>query len=621
MGRLSQHDGIVTVYDSGYTEHGEPYLIMPLLDGSLDDELEARGSMEWREAVGLMAEVCEIVAYAHEQGVVHRDLKPANLMRAPSGRALVADFGISRITDASASLKSTAITLTPAFSPPEALEAAPAAPSADVYSLGATLYALLAGRPPFMDDRDVSLLALMRKIVEAPIPPMPPGVPEAVGTIVETAMAKNPAERYPDAGHMAGVLRHVVSAEASVPVAPTRSFDTRVVNPSDRGEQPDVEGDSPSLDETAATAVFETHPAGLGPAGSPTGHTTPVPDAGTKPASAHAARPRRPLLVLAPAAVLVAALALAGWLVTRDGKADDTVDAAPPTATNGADTPSAAADGAATSDDVTEAPSAAPIDGEGEAGSLLATSAFADAIIDAGVVRIGINEFLGPPIGGPDGFERALIAELVPRLFGDEISIEFVPLTAADRFVALDDGDIDLLIRNTARTSSREELATFTGSYFLDGLAFAGRPGQAASFTEMSGITLGMLAGTTQQAAATEALSAAGASVTIEPFESLDAMLGAYATGRVDVVGHDFTTLLTFRAAGELDADVLWADVAILPFAAAVRLGEEEFAAEVDEAIVSIIDDGAWLGIYRATIGDEPPYTTEDMRAAPLPPG
>ena len=70
---------------------------------------------------------------------------------------------------------------------PEALEAAPAAPSADVCSLGATLYALLAGHPPFMDDPDISLLVLMRQIIESPIPALPAAVPEVVRTIVETA--------------------------------------------------------------------------------------------------------------------------------------------------------------------------------------------------------------------------------------------------------------------------------------------------------------------------------------------------------------------------------------------------------------------------------------------------
>ena len=92
MGRLSEHEGIVTVYESGFTERGEPYLVMPLLPGSLEDELRS-GPLPWRAAVEVMADVCDTVGIAHESGVVHRDLKPGNIMRSPTGRPLVADFG------------------------------------------------------------------------------------------------------------------------------------------------------------------------------------------------------------------------------------------------------------------------------------------------------------------------------------------------------------------------------------------------------------------------------------------------------------------------------------------------------------------------------------------------
>ncbi|MFK7919619.1 MAG: serine/threonine-protein kinase [Ilumatobacter sp.] len=212
MGRLSQHDGIVTVYDTGFLPTGEPYLTMPLLEASLEDEIARRQRLAWPDAVRTMATVCETVAYAHSQGVVHRDLKPGNIMRAQSGRPLVSDFGISRIVDAEISLKSTALTLTPAYSPPEALDGADAAPRADIYALGATLYALLEGHPPFMDPGgDLSLIALVRRIVEEPVGPFSDDVPEHVRAIVRTAMDKVPRDRYESAAAFGAALEQAIA--------------------------------------------------------------------------------------------------------------------------------------------------------------------------------------------------------------------------------------------------------------------------------------------------------------------------------------------------------------------------------------------------------------------------
>lgn len=207
MGRLSQHDGIVTVYDTGYLPTGEPYLTMPLLAASLEDEIARRERLPWREAARTMATVCETVAYAHDQGVVHRDLKPGNIMRAQSGRPLVSDFGISRIVDGQTSLKSTALTLTPAYSPPEALDGADAAPRADIYALGATLYALLEGHPPFMEPGEQSsLVGLVRRIIEEPVGPFSDDVPEDLRAIIRTAMHKVPRERFASAADFAAAL-------------------------------------------------------------------------------------------------------------------------------------------------------------------------------------------------------------------------------------------------------------------------------------------------------------------------------------------------------------------------------------------------------------------------------
>lgn len=230
MGRMSQHDGIVTVYESGITAAGQPYIVMPLLPRSLHDELEANGPFPWPAAVALIADVADAVHFAHGQGLVHRDLKPANLMRSFSGRPLVADFGISRIVDSGVSLQSTALTLTPAYSPPEALSGVDAEASADVYSLGATLYALIEGHPPFADPAESpDLLTLIRRIAEDPVPPLTPDVPRWVDAVIADAMTKDPADRIPTARDLAERLRSGERA-STVPVgATTGDGSTRVV--------------------------------------------------------------------------------------------------------------------------------------------------------------------------------------------------------------------------------------------------------------------------------------------------------------------------------------------------------------------------------------------------------
>ena len=219
MGRLSEHEGIVTIHSSGINERGEPYLVMTLLEqGSLQDRIDDHGAVPWPEAVELMAIVARTVHSAHQQDVIHRDLKPANIMLSRSGFPLVADFWIAKHTGSSASIQSSAITLTPAYSPPEVIEGAEASVSADVYALGATLFALLAGSPPFVTSSDENLFALMLRVSRDPVRDLrPDGVPNEVCAAIERAMAKAPADRYATAADFALALDSVANLSLEPP--------------------------------------------------------------------------------------------------------------------------------------------------------------------------------------------------------------------------------------------------------------------------------------------------------------------------------------------------------------------------------------------------------------------
>ncbi len=206
MGRLSENEGIVPVYSTGLTDNGEPYLLMPYyVQGSLQDRLES-GPVPWPEAVDYMVAVANTMAAAHRSGVVHLDLKPANILLSSNGSPRIADFGIAKLLEQGGS-KTTGAAFTPTFSAPEALLGDMTSPASDVYGLGATLWALIAGRPPFRDlNGDNALMAVVGRVVHQPVPDLRDRAPDAVCAVIEHAMAKKPEGRYPTAGTFAQAL-------------------------------------------------------------------------------------------------------------------------------------------------------------------------------------------------------------------------------------------------------------------------------------------------------------------------------------------------------------------------------------------------------------------------------
>lgn len=220
MGRLSQNPGIVPVYQSGLTATNDPYLVMPFYErGSLQDELDRGGRFDPERARLDLIVICDALQAAHDKGVLHRDLKPGNILRSNDGRPVLADFGIARIMDSQSSV-STALTLTPLYSPPEVFEGAAAAVSQDVYGLGAVLFALLNGRAAYdRGDAETSVLALMRRVTEHPLPALPADVPMGVVAAVRKAMAKKTTDRFGSVAEFGAALRaaHDYVAPAQLP--------------------------------------------------------------------------------------------------------------------------------------------------------------------------------------------------------------------------------------------------------------------------------------------------------------------------------------------------------------------------------------------------------------------
>ncbi len=214
------HPHIVPVYSAG-DDGGVAWLAMALVDGETLAERLARAPRPGiDEARRVLAETADALAYAHARGVVHRDVKPENvLLERDTGRAVVTDFGIARAAEDDGRLTGTGVTLgTPAYmSPEQAMGEAEVDGRADQYALGVVGYQLLTGALPFQATNATGML--MKHVGEAPRPvrERAPGVPPALAAAVERALAKRPADRWPDAAAFRDALLRSAGNGAAVP--------------------------------------------------------------------------------------------------------------------------------------------------------------------------------------------------------------------------------------------------------------------------------------------------------------------------------------------------------------------------------------------------------------------
>ncbi len=221
-----QHENIVSIYDAGCVE-GRPYFVMQYVgERSLAD-----ASLDLPGAVAVLCSVARACGAAHAHGIIHRDLKPANIVLAdeqpaatakrenPVSRAVVADFGLARLLDASAT-QSGRIAGTPAYMAPEQALHGTASPQTDIYALGVMLYEQLTGRLPFHGE---SLAEMIENLLETD-PPLPrticPEIPERLEQITLRAMARDPQDRYELADELARDLESWLGAQdGSVPAS------------------------------------------------------------------------------------------------------------------------------------------------------------------------------------------------------------------------------------------------------------------------------------------------------------------------------------------------------------------------------------------------------------------
>ena len=213
------HPHILPVYDSGGTG-ATLYYVMPLVEGeSLRDRLRRERQLSIEESVRISCEVANALDYAHRQGIVHRDIKPENILL-EAGQAVVADFGIARVTSMAADdpvLTQTGMSLgTPAYmSPEQALGDKSVNGRADQYALACVTYEMLVGEPPFTAP---SAQALMARHLNAPVPlitTVRPTVSEGLQDVIMRGLEKVPADRYPTIGDYAAALAAAINGETT----------------------------------------------------------------------------------------------------------------------------------------------------------------------------------------------------------------------------------------------------------------------------------------------------------------------------------------------------------------------------------------------------------------------
>ncbi|MFD0855958.1 serine/threonine-protein kinase, partial [Actinomadura adrarensis] len=206
---LSEHPNIVTIFENGTTRSGRPYIAMEYFGhGALSDRLKRDGPLPVTDVLRIGVKMAGALAATHGAEVVHCDIKPQNILVSRYEEPALADFGIARLADASE------VSATPAFTPvhaaPEVLNGTEPSFGSDVYSLGSTLYQLLAGLPAFKGPPGEGPAALIRRIQHDAAPPIPRSdVPPQVIEAILRAMAKAPEERFATAVEVAQHLRQV----------------------------------------------------------------------------------------------------------------------------------------------------------------------------------------------------------------------------------------------------------------------------------------------------------------------------------------------------------------------------------------------------------------------------
>jgi hypothetical protein len=277
------HPNIASVYDYGETVDDSgtqqlAFLVMEFVEGQpLVTILHDEGALPVDWTLHVLGQSADGLSAAHRAGVVHRDIKPGNLMVRPDGVVKLTDFGIAQARDATPLTRTGMVVGTAQYLSPEQAQGMEVNAASDVYSLGVVGFECLAGVRPF---DGASQVAIALAHINRPPPPLPGHVPPAVRLLIERALAKDPADRFPDGGAFAEAIRRVASGGALAPVAPTSGPRTTPTQAVARGGMAGGAVASAALAASRTQVMPATGPGAVAPTavgGPVTGPAAPMP--------------------------------------------------------------------------------------------------------------------------------------------------------------------------------------------------------------------------------------------------------------------------------------------------------------------------------------------------------
>ncbi len=227
------HRNIVTIFEFA-EESNVPYIVMEFLKGtSLGSRLHAQPPLTLDDKLNVMAQLCDGLAYAHEQGVVHRDVKPDNVFILEDGSVKLLDFGIAKLTTSTLTRQGDVLGSASYMSPEQVGGSENVDGRADIFSTGVVLFELLSGRKPFEGDSPTSVIVKILKDDPTPIDSITTGLPPELVACVMRALAKDPADRFPTADalgrELQSIRRNLKPSASTVQMDETRFASTQVM--------------------------------------------------------------------------------------------------------------------------------------------------------------------------------------------------------------------------------------------------------------------------------------------------------------------------------------------------------------------------------------------------------
>ena len=225
-----RHPGVVQVYD--YGENAQvgnarlDFMVMEFIEGTpLSKKIQDAGRLAPAETMTVVAQVAEALQAAHEAGIVHRDVKPSNLLVRPAGAIVLVDFGVARSAGITSMTGTNVVLGSAHYMAPEQAEGHPVTARTDIYALGAVAFSCLTGRPPYVGDNPLAVLA---QLVHGKPPVLPPDVPPPVASVVLRALARDPGQRFPSAAAFGAAARGAASPSSygtgTVPRQPQQGY-------------------------------------------------------------------------------------------------------------------------------------------------------------------------------------------------------------------------------------------------------------------------------------------------------------------------------------------------------------------------------------------------------------